>query len=218
MSELNLIGGNLRYNKEQKYLIFDMESCHLSLMTDNLPWQVGFIIATGSEILKECNLYLKWPNLNISADAARITHFDPKIIEEKGIDPLKALKFFDSYLYNPEYRVAGFNILNFDVYVHNIWRRELGFETDYSYLDKCIDVRSLILANKLGLQINSSDNLYFFQKKLLNYVKRGLKSNLTLSCKELGIKIDENLMHDALQDVKATRLVMLELFKKISIK
>jgi len=43
----------LRFNKEQKYICFDFETCHLNLLDDsNKPWQLSYLIAKGSNIIK----------------------------------------------------------------------------------------------------------------------------------------------------------------------
>ena len=40
----------LRFKKDQKYLVFDYETCNLNLgHLENKPWQIGFIICKGSK-------------------------------------------------------------------------------------------------------------------------------------------------------------------------
>jgi len=216
MSEL-LESGGLRYNKSQKYVLWDLETCHLNTISDNLPWQLGYVTATRDEILEGHSVYIKWPNLKISKDAARITRYDENVVNAQGIDPLEALNALDKLLYNEDIRPVFFNGFNFDYAVHNIWRNKLGFKTDYSYLKRCIDVRALIVANKLGIPLKDSDNFYFWQLKMLTYHQRGFKSNLTLSCKELGIEIDESKTHDGVYDCYLTYYVLKEMLKKFNI-
>ena len=66
----------LRFKKNQKYLIFDYETCNLNLNHySNKPWQLGFIIAEGSRVLKKYNFNLSWDELKLSKEAERITQF-----------------------------------------------------------------------------------------------------------------------------------------------
>lgn len=214
---MNLITNSLRYKKDQKYIIVDFETECLNLLTSNRPWQLGMLVCQGTEILEFHNIYIKWPDLNVSAGAAMVTGYDHFTVQREGKDPRETLEWFDNYLYNKDYRIIFFNGLNFDYAVHNIWRKELGFETDYSYIDRCIDVHALVKAWKLNYIINN-DNFLFDQYKLLNFHQRGLKTNLSQSCKDLGVRVDENMIHDANYDVTITFLIFRELLKKLEIR
>ena len=66
----------LRFKNNQKYLIFDYETCNLNLgLTSNKPWQLGFLVCQGKKIIEKKDFYISWDNLKVSADAARITGF-----------------------------------------------------------------------------------------------------------------------------------------------
>ena len=66
----------LRFKHNQKYLIFDYETCNLNLSSaENKPWQLGFIITEGSRIIDKQDLYIGWDELDISKEAERITNF-----------------------------------------------------------------------------------------------------------------------------------------------
>jgi len=215
-----VITNSLKYNKNQTYLIFDGESCNLNLVsTVNKIWQLGFLLSTRDEIIEERNIYINWPDLKVSNDAARITGFNEYKVKSEGKDPLKVLQFFEQYLYDPKHRIVFFNGLNFDVYLINCWYRALGLQFDYTkFIDRCIDVRSLVVADKLGVKFNNEDNFLFWQYQMLNVIKRGLKSSLASSCKDYGIKLDKENFHDALFDVYQTRAVLFEMLKKFEIK
>ena len=44
----------LRFKKDQKYLVFDYETCNLNLGLDsNKPWQLGFLTCKGNRILEK---------------------------------------------------------------------------------------------------------------------------------------------------------------------
>lgn len=218
MSEL-LENNLLKYNKNQKYLIWDMETCDLNLHSlHNKPWQIGYAVATKDEILLSKNIYIKWPNLKISADAARITRYDKNIVDEQGIDPELALYGFNKLLYDPQIRSVFHNGMNFDYAIHNIWCKNFGLSSDYKYLKKSFDTRALFTLYKLKIPWRHDQSSYFQQIKALNYRKRGFKSNLAFVCKELGIKIDESLTHDANYDIHLTFFVFQEMLKRLDLK
>ena len=67
----------LRFKFDQKYIIFDTETEGLNLVSSK-PWQLAWIEAKGKKIVKKQNRFLKWDDLNVSDDAARITGFNKK--------------------------------------------------------------------------------------------------------------------------------------------
>jgi hypothetical protein len=216
---LNVITNSLRYNATQKYLVIDKETENLNLHTGNRPWQLGAMVATRDEVISTHDLWIKWPDLKLSEGAALKTHYDPVRMEKEGRDPKEVLEFFEKYLFDKSYRIVFFNGFNFDSYIISTWRKALGLQPDYSFIDRCIDVRAFIVADKLQVSLNDGDNLLFWQYRMLGVRQRGLKSNLTLACKENGIKVDETLTHQGLYDVELTYLLFKEMvLKKFNIK
>jgi len=209
----NNLGENLlRFNKNQKYVVFDVETEGLNLYFNNKPWQASIIVTTLDETIAEHNLYLKWDKINVSEGARRITGFEQSVVDKKGISPIEGLEILEKYLYDPQYKILWFNGINFDVYMHNIWRKLLGRESDYSYMERTIDVNCLAKAYKLGVDFDSEkDEFVPWQYKLGGFRQRGLKSNLTYMCKDLEIGIDESKTHEALYDCELT----FEVFKKL---
>ena len=61
----------LRFDKKQKYLVFDTETEGLNLITSR-PWQVAWLIVEGGEILEKHDMFLDWPDLNVSEGAAEL--------------------------------------------------------------------------------------------------------------------------------------------------
>lgn len=201
----------LRFNKNQKYLIFDFETCNLNLASlDNKPWQLAFLICKGDKLISSKDYYIKWDNLNISKDAAKITGFSRAKYNKLGKDPKEVLKDFESYLFDPEYIVLGHNILGFDIYIHNIFRKCLGLHTKYSYLDRAIDTNALARGIKLGIKINEDDDRLSWQYRLANHRERGLKTSITQLCKDYDIDFDKEKLHDALYDIEKN----FEIFKR----
>ena len=85
----------LRFDRKQKYLVFDTETEGLNLI-DSRPWQVAWIVTQGDKVLEEHDVYVKWRDLNVSKDAARVTGFSKEDYERKAVkcsDAMKALRF-----------------------------------------------------------------------------------------------------------------------------
>ena len=83
--------------------------------------------------------FIKWDNLNISAESAKICRFNRTRYEKNCSDARKVLQDFEKYLYAPSYLIIGHNLLGFDVYIHNIYRKLLKKESDYSYVERIVD-------------------------------------------------------------------------------
>jgi len=192
----------LRFKSDQKYIVFDFETCNLNLASqENKPWQLAFIIAQGNKVIEKFDYYIKWKNLNISKDAEKITGFSRKTYNERSIDAKQVLQHFESFLYNPEYINIGHNILGFDIYIHNIFRQCLGLRPDYSYLSRSIDTLSLGKAIHKEIPFSKKDSLPIFQFKLNSFRERGMSLNLAACCKKYDISFDPSKLHDALYDI-----------------
>ena len=163
---------SLKYNfSKKKFMVPDLETSCLNLaMGYNRPWQVSWLICQGTEIIKKNNYYLRWPDFYISPGAAAATRFDPRNIELYGQDPKEILDLFDKDLYNEEYIIVGQNLLNFDVYIHSMWRENFGNSIDYSYIDRIIDVRALAVCWKLGLKFKETEDFLAHQEQPLVYM------------------------------------------------
>ena len=159
----------LRFNKDQKYICFDFETCHLNLLDDsNKPWQLSYIIAKGNNIIKEVDNYIYWPDLKLSEGAKLVTHFDERKYHSLASDAKEVLFTFESYLYDKDYLIIGQNLLGFDVYIHNIYRRLLGHKTDFSYTKRIIDTNCIAKAIKKNLKPQKDTDFTFWQYCLYN--------------------------------------------------
>ncbi len=192
----------LRFNKNQKYICFDFETCHLNLLSDsNKPWQLSYIIAEGQNVVKESDNYIYWSNLQISPEARQITRFDDFIYAKKAKDPAEVLQIFESYLYNEDYIIVGQNLLGFDVYIHNIYRKLLGKNPNFSFISRIIDTNCIAKAIKKSLKAPKEDFI-FWQYKLNSFVEKGLRTSIKAQLKEYKIDFDENMLHNSLYDVQ----------------
>lgn len=210
----------LRFNKDQLYMIFDTETCHTNLALENYPWQCGFVITDSERILEKHNYYIYWDNIleKISEGAKKATNFNYEVYKKNARPQTEILDIFESYLYDDKYIKIGHNIYNFDIFVHNQWRKLYnGRKTDYSYLSKTLDTDALARAWKLGIKEIKREEWVPSMFKYGSYIEKGLKTNLTALGKEFGIKVDYTALHDALNDVSLNFLVWNQLKYRIDI-
>lgn len=199
----------LRFNSQQKYIIFDYETCNLNLCsTENKPWQLSFIVASNNKIYETHDYYLRWEDLNISKDAAKITGFSQSKYDKLAVCPRKALDHFESFLYNKDYIPVGHNILGFDVYIHNIHRKLLNKKSDYSYINRAIDTNCLAKGIAKQLTKPQGKSTIAWQYSLNQIIERGLKTSLQMCAKKYKIDFDPTKLHDALYDIKINHQVL----------
>ena len=143
--------------------------------------------------------------------------FTKKKYDKLKQDPSKALDKFEKYLYDPEYLIIGQNILGFDVYIHNIHRKLLGRKSDYSYINRVVDTNCIARAIKMNIDFDVDNDLLSWQYKLLNYRKKGIKTNLRQLCKDYDVEFDDKCLHEAVYDVKKTHEVLMKMIWDIEI-
>ena len=201
----------LRFDKNQKYVVFDAETEGLNLVHSK-PWQMAWIVCQGDKILEKFDFYIKWDNLIVSDDAARITGFSRQDYDRKAIDAKKVFNHFSKYLYDPQYKLVGQNALGFDVYMVNIWRKLIGLPSDYSFIDRILDTRCLAMAIAKQIPIQS-DDLISWQYRLLNHRDKKVKASQSALLKKYDIAFDEKRLHDASYDCEMTyRIFKKQLF------
>ena len=202
----------LRFKKNQNYLFFDFETCCLNLGSlDNKPWQLAFIVIKDGKIAEKRDHWIKWDDLKMSDTAAKMTGWTRSEYDSKSSDAKAILDEFEEYLYDESYINIGHNILGFDIYIHGIFRRCLGLDPDYSYINRSIDTLCLAKAVKNEIKYQTDDNLLHWQYRLNNMIDRRSKKKLIDLCKHYDIKIDSSRLHDAMYDIEQNY----EVFKKM---
>lgn len=201
----------LRDNLNQKYCFFDFETENLNLLNNNRPWQLSYIIYQNGRHLKSVNEFIRWDDINVSKDAARITGFDYENYIKIAKNSNNVLDDFEIELKNPEYIYVYHNGSNFDTYILKNWRKALDRKNDYSYLDKTFDTNSLAKAIKKGVKQIKPEERKMMMFRFANYVEKGLKTNLTALGKEYNIQVDYEKLHDAMKDCYLT----LQIFEKM---
>lgn len=190
----------LRFKNRQKYLIFDTETEGLNLIKSR-PWQIAWIVAEGKKIISKNDRFIKWDNIQVSEGAAKITGFTIEDYERRAEDPKKVWADFAKYLLDPEYIIIGQNLLGFDVYMLNVWLKEMGMQSNYSYINRIIDTKSIATAIFKNI-LPEKDNFTAWQYKLLNHKEKGLKTSQLTLLKHYGIPHDPKKLHDALYDIE----------------
>lgn len=185
---------------DQLYFLFDTETEGLNHKFSR-PWEVSFVIGKGNYIIDRRQIYIDWPDLELSNKVRKLTGFDQGKYDREKISPKEAFEILAGYLYNPEYMIVGQNIIGFDVYIAAILGQLCGQKiADFSFMDRFLDTRCLSTAHKEGLEKPRSGDLISWQYKLRN--DRSLKAKVSqgVMLKYFGIDFDPNKLHDGLYD------------------
>jgi len=208
----------LRYNKNQKYICFDFETCNLNLLSpDNKPWQLSYIIAEGNKVLKERDCYIYWPDLKLSEEARVITRFDDAKYSRLAKDPRAILEEFESYLYDEDYIIIGQNLLGFDVYIHGTYRKLLNIKSDFSYVGRIYDTNCIAKAIKKNMQPVDKKEFIGWQYQLNDFRERNMRTSIKAQLKQYKIDFDENKLHDSIYDVQMNFKIFLKQIWQIEV-
>ena len=199
----------LRFKFDQKYVIFDTETEGLNLVSSK-PWQLAWIEAKGKKITKKQNRFLKWEELNVSEDAARITGFSNKDYLSKAEDPAVVFEEFMNLISQDDVIVVGQNILGYDLYMLGVIARNLNVKIDYSFAKRCFDTKAIATAIAKDSKNPDKEDFLAWQLRYLNYRERGLKTNQKFLLQHYDIDFDEKKLHDALYDIEKN----FEIFQK----
>ena len=190
----------LRFNRNQRYVVFDTETEGLNLIKSR-PWQVAWLIAEGDKIISRTDSFIHWPNLNVSEGAARVTGFSKKEYEKNSRAPNQVWEEFSEVLFDDRNLIVGQNLLGFDVYMVDVWRRQMARDLNQEYVSRIIDTKALATAIAKDIKYTDGDFINW-QYKLLHYRERGLKTSQGFLLKHYGIDHDPKRLHDALYDIE----------------
>ena len=190
----------LRFNRNQRYVVFDTETEGLNLIKSR-PWQVAWLIAEGDKIISRTDRFIHWPNLNVSEGAARVTGFSKKEYEKNSRAPNQVWEEFSEVLFDYRNLIVGQNLLGFDVYMVDVWRRQMARDLNQEYVSRIIDTKALATAIAKDIKYTDGDFINW-QYKLLHYRERGLKTSQGFLLKHYGIDHDPKRLHDALYDIE----------------
>ena len=199
----------LRFKFDQKYIIFDTETEGLNLVSSK-PWQLAWIEAAGKKITKKQNRFLKWNELNVSEDAAKITGFNKTDYLSKAEDPAVVFKEFMDLISQDDVIIVGQNILGYDLYMLGVIARNLNIKIDYSFAKRCFDTKAIATAIAKDNKNPDKEDFLAWQLRYLNYRERGLRTNQKFLLQQYDIDFDEKKLHDALYDIEKN----FEIFQK----
>ena len=203
-----MTNNNLRFDKKQRYVIFDTETEGLNLIKSR-PWQIAWILAEGNNIIAKCDRFIHWPNLNVSEGAAKVTGFSMKEYNKKSLAPNKVWEEFSEVLFDKRNLIVGQNLLGFDVYMVDVWRRAMSRDLNQEYINRIVDTKALATAIAKEIPYNG-ENFISWQYRLLNYRERGLKTSQGFLLKKYDIPHDPKKLHDAMYDIEMN----FKIFKK----
>ena len=204
----------LKQNINQKFVVFDTETEGLSL-TSSRPWQLSWMVCKGDQILEEHDEFIKYDDLNVSEEAAKVTGFNHAAYLSKAKDPMEVWKNFAKYLYDDQYIFVGHNILNFDIYILNTMMQGIGIKNDWKFVRRMIDTRALAVAMFKGIKRNG--DLLPWQIKLVNVREKGLKASQGFLLKHFAIDHDPSKLHNALYDIKMNYMVFRKLISEVEV-
>jgi DNA polymerase III epsilon subunit-like protein len=205
----------LRFNFDQNYVVIDTETEGLNLINSR-PWQVSWITAKGKKITSKNDKFLKWDDLKVSEGAAKITGFNLELHNLKAQEPKKVLDDLWKVISDPSYIIIGQNFLGFDVYVLNTLRKACGYKSDYSYIPRVLDTRSIAMAIGLGIsELKKGDILN--QYRFLNHRDKKIKASQASLLKQYNIDHDPTKLHDGLYDIEMTFQIFLKQIQQITI-
>ena len=192
----------VKFDSDTVYTFIDCETLNLCLNGfHNLPWQIAMIKVKDYKKIGEKNFYIKWDtDLKISEDAARITRFNPSVLNREGKSPEEVYPTIDKWLKECDY-IVGHNLLGFDIYILKILYDKL--DSDYKFMaEKMIDTLSIARGYKFGVEYDPRESFMEYQYKMIHRRQKGVKTSLSALGKEFNIDHDYDKLHDALVDLE----------------
>lgn len=192
----------LRYDKEKVYTFIDCETLNLCLsFCHNLPWQISMIKVQGDECIDSKDFYVKWKtDLKISKEAARITKYSEAKVQKLGLPPEEVFPTVNDWLQNCDH-IVGHNVLGFDIYLIRGLYNLMG--EDYKPLvKKIIDTNCIARGIKGGEPHPPHEDFLEYQYRVMNKIKKGLRTGLGPLSKEYNIEHDYDKLHNALVDLQ----------------
>jgi DNA polymerase III epsilon subunit-like protein len=197
-----------KYN--ETVIVWDVETEGLNLRYSR-PWELSWIEAIGDNIVAERQRFIDIPNLKVSDEVRRITHFDDEKYHRLKRPAAEVAEEFAEVLYADNV-IVGQNLLGFDVYIWGVLCDMVGRQKDHSYLDRIIDNRFVGMGYREGIEMPGKNRLSW-QYKIFN--DRSLKSKVSQLAllKLFGIEYDPYRLHEGLYDCQKT----FEIFKELRV-
>ena len=193
----------LRFDKTKTYAFIDCETFNLCLSSIyNLPWQIAMIKAVAGKKIAEKNFHIKWDTkLKIGEEAARITRYSQKVMDDKGIPPEEAFPTIRDWLDNADWIIAH-NMLGFDLYLIRDYYKLNGASCEH-LMSKILDTNALAKGLKMDIPYKDTEgSLIEYQYRMAHIRKKGVRTNLMALAKGYDIEHDYSKLHDAIVDLE----------------
>lgn len=207
---------NVFFKHGQRFVFLDTETESLNLVNAR-PFEVSWIVADRKDTISQNDLYVYFKDLNMSADAAKITKFDSLKYKISSISPEDVYKKLSIDLFDPQNIIVGQNILNFDCYIIKNLQRITGNKVDYSYLKRTIDTKCLFIALQKGIKYNPETPFLDWQYKVGSIAEKGLKSSQQTMLTYFDIPHDKDKLHNALYDIQMLSEIFKNLLQRIEV-
>jgi DNA polymerase III epsilon subunit-like protein len=160
------------------------------------------IKAIDGKKVAEKNFYIKWDtDLEIGEEAARITRYSQKKMDDEGIPPEEVFPTVRDWLDNADWIIAH-NMLGFDLYLIKDFYKINGLDCRH-LMSKILDTNALARGIKFGIPYREGeDSLIEYQYRMANMRKKGVRTNLMALGKGYEIDHDYRKLHDAIVDLE----------------
>ncbi len=192
----------------KKILIWDLETSGLTAPQDKIL-EIGALYIDGPEQHE-----FKWVldhGIEIPPLITEITGIDANVIKDEGVNPLVGINSLLSLMAVADINVTH-NGLRFDIpfFMNTLANREGAINIEIAerlnkYLrETAYDTAVHVKASKLKWSQRDGESYLEFADRVLTKKAYGLKYNLALTCKEMGIDMDGESLHRAGADVRMT--------------
>ena len=195
-----------------RYIVWDLETTGFRPEADEII-EIGAMIVDGESV--ERKSWLLNHDIEIPEKITELTTITKDLLDKEGQEPAKCLQEFVDLLKTVETNITH-NGFNFDIpFVLSALRRHLKYTDEQinavnaPLLMGAIDTCMMVKGKKLKMPMESGEQFRHYAYRVNNVRAKGVKSNLTDVCGELGIEIDEKERHRALGDVELTHKVYL---------
>jgi DNA polymerase III epsilon subunit-like protein len=194
---------NLRFDKNVKICVFDLETLNLNLHFQcNRFWQFAYLSFVGDELVDEKDYYVKWDSdLRIGKGAAYVTKYNHEEVMRLARPSEEVFNLIYPAIEDADY-IMGHNILGFDLPLLKECYRMYG--KDWRHLpDKTIDTNCVARGIFYEMKFDPENETFLeYQYRVKNTRVRGVKSNLEYLAKYFRIEYDSEKLHDALDDIR----------------
>jgi DNA polymerase III alpha subunit (gram-positive type) len=192
-------------NYPEKYIIFDIETTGFSGKTDKVT-EIGAIKIVDDKVISEFNVMFNW-DIEIPKKITELTTITKQMLDENGIEPLKAINEFLEYI-GTDIPLIGHNVIRFDIpfLIGN-------FEAlaKLKLHERVVDTAAEYKASKIKAQRKAGELHHQFANRILSHQHYGVKYSIDTACVEFNIDKSKITRHRAVGDCYLTK----EIYKNV---